>query len=204
MSNEFEEILQRARNGDEAAAREITEEYSPLVLIFVRHKIRKHRPLLQSRLDSTDFTQDVWADFFSRALREVDFKNQEHLLAFLHGMAEKKILEAQRRLLDTQKNDRRRECALPQKGSKGEPSDRQPTPAEAAADRDQVARLERRLAEMPDKYQSAVALARAGASHKRIAAVLDLNERTVARLFGNVRNAIAALHASRTSTVQTT
>src|SRR5262245_15044976 len=76
----FKHLIRQAQAGSEEAARTIIDRCGgPLLLIINRRLSKKLRPLF----DSTDFTQLVWMDFFTRAVRERSFENPRELGAFL-------------------------------------------------------------------------------------------------------------------------
>ena len=106
---EFDDLMQRLREGSDDAAWELVEHFGPKVLNVVRRKIYKQ---VRQKFDSADFVQAVWVSFFRNIdeLQEVDSPNV--LAARLSGMARHKVLTEVRKLLGTTKHDVRKETRL--------------------------------------------------------------------------------------------
>jgi RNA polymerase sigma factor (sigma-70 family) len=105
-TDEFQALLQRARDGSQEAARVLHDRYAG----HVRDAVRKYLDdRVRGLFDSSDVTQEAWAAFFHDALHEQSFDWPENFLAFLRRVAHNKCLDVNRRYLDTQKNDVRRQ-----------------------------------------------------------------------------------------------
>src|SRR5437763_11538948 len=105
----FQELLRQARAGSEEAARAIVERYGKPILMIVRRRLNRQ---LRRLYDSTDFTQMVWADFFTRAIKERTFQDPRELVAFLDRLASNKLIDAHRQHLEGPAHDLHRECSL--------------------------------------------------------------------------------------------
>lgn len=92
---QLQRLLNEARAGSQAAAQELYDKFAEPLLFVVRHRLS---PEARRLLDSSDLTQEVWKDFFAKALREKFFSTPQDLVAFLCGMAVKKVAMAERRL----------------------------------------------------------------------------------------------------------
>ena len=137
----FEELLQRVRRGDEAAASELLRRYeTPL-----RHVIRVR--LVSSRLrrlfDVNDICQSVMASFFVRAgLGQYQLHRPEDLLKLLATMARHKLADKARR----PSVDRHAERRVPLEELPDEAmACREGTPSQQAAVKDLVREARRRL-----------------------------------------------------------
>lgn len=103
----FRDLIQRVRNRDEDAARELTERYANVIRRVVRMHLRDAR--LRQVMDSMDVCQSVLASFFVRtALGQYELETPEHLINLLTTIARNKLTNqvnrhrAQRR--DVRKN----------------------------------------------------------------------------------------------------
>lgn len=106
-TDRFRELIQRVRDRDEDAARELTERYSNVIRRVVRMHLRDAR--LRQVMDSMDVCQSVLASFFVRtALGQYELETPEHLINLLSTIARNKLMtqanrhRAQRR--DIRKN----------------------------------------------------------------------------------------------------
>jgi RNA polymerase sigma factor (sigma-70 family) len=106
-TDRFRDLIQRVRNKDEDAARELTERYANVIRRVVRMHLRDAR--LRQVMDSMDVCQSVLASFFVRtALGQYELETPEHLINLLTTIARNKLMNqvnrhrAQRR--DVRKN----------------------------------------------------------------------------------------------------
>lgn len=102
-----DELIARARAGDQAAWEELFRTCYPKVIRVVRRKL--NRPL-RSLYDSTDFVSDVMKSLAAN-LDRLDFPSLGSLIAFLAQAAEQKVIDEYRRR-HTLKRDVTRERAL--------------------------------------------------------------------------------------------
>ncbi|HLJ93474.1 MAG TPA: sigma-70 family RNA polymerase sigma factor [Gemmataceae bacterium] len=141
----FQELLQRVRQGDEAAAVELLRRYeAPL-----RHII--HVRLVDARLrrlfDAEDICQSVLASFFVRAaLGQYELNRPEDLLKLLAVMARNKLADKARRPSVERHADRRVPLdELPDQAI----ASREGTPSQRVALQDLLSEARRRLS--PDE-----------------------------------------------------
>src|SRR5262245_43381196 len=107
--NEFQELMQRLREGSDGAARELINKYGPHIKKVIRQRLhRKLRP----KFDSVDFSQAVWASFFADQARLRSFDSPETLTKYLGAMARNKVVAAFRQRVQTEKYDVDRERPL--------------------------------------------------------------------------------------------
>jgi RNA polymerase sigma-70 factor (ECF subfamily) len=93
----FDDLIQRVRQGDPAAAESLVRRFEPQVRRVVRLRL-EHSPL-QRHLDSVDVCQSVLASFFVRAaLGQYDLDSPEALVRLLTAMARNKLADQARRL----------------------------------------------------------------------------------------------------------
>jgi RNA polymerase sigma-70 factor (ECF subfamily) len=102
-----DELIARARAGDQAAWEALFRTCYPKVIRVVRRKL--DRPL-RSLYDSTDFVSDVMKSLAANIDR-LDFPSMGSLIAFLAQAAEQKVIDEYRRR-HTLKRDITRERAL--------------------------------------------------------------------------------------------
>lgn len=168
-------LMKRVHEGDEDAALELVNTYSPPVLRAVRRRLDRNRRL-RVRLDSGDVLQDVWAAFLARTSHFERFQRASDLMGFLICLAIH-IVEDHRRRNMCAKRSILREEHLPEAGSSAE--ERLPvenrTPSRIAMAREALASL---FQGRPLSHQE-VLCRRAIAG---IAQSLRLHERTVYKI----------------------
>jgi RNA polymerase sigma factor (sigma-70 family) len=177
--NEFQELMQRLRQGSDGAARELLHRYGPHIKHVVRQRLhRKLRP----KFDSMDFTQAVWASFFSDQARLRSFDSPETLTKYLVALARNKVVEAVRQRVKTDKFNIARELPL----ERGRPGNEavlipamQPTPSQFVMAEEEWNRLSK--GQPPQKLQI-LNLLRQGYTHQEIAVKIGVNEKTIRRL----------------------
>jgi RNA polymerase sigma-70 factor (ECF subfamily) len=181
--DDFRRLMDRVRDGDAGAAREVEVLYGPAVLHAVRSRLSKQ---LRSKFDSLDFVQDVWLSFFANPPSGEQFSQPENLVAFLARMACNKVVDTTRqRLGGVQKYDVSRERSLDDSAAGGParvPAI-QPTPSEAVSRGEEWERL---LQSQPPVYRRMLILAREGKRPPEIAAELGLHPKMVRRVLVKV------------------
>jgi RNA polymerase sigma factor (sigma-70 family) len=183
----FAILIEQVRQGSEEAARELYERYGPLLVQVVRRQLSKQ---LRPKYDSQDFTQAVWASFFALPAQDCNFASPEALVAFLTRMARNKVTSAVRQRLITTKYNVNREQSL--NGSAAflladQPAPL-PRPSECVAAEDTWERL---LAAAPEPRRRILIMLRQGKSHREIAAVMGIDEKTIRRLLERLRTNLA-------------
>jgi RNA polymerase sigma factor (sigma-70 family) len=175
---EFSLLMARVRGGCPDAAREVVRRYGgPLRRVLRRRLHHRLRPLY----DSLDFSQDVWGSFF-RVSRACTFQGPDELIAYLSDMAYKKVADAYRHRLCTEKRNGCREEPLPlptEDGRGDEPAVSQPTPSQVAVANE---RWEDMLRGLPPEYQRMLELLREGYTHEEIAQNLGTYTKVIQRL----------------------
>ncbi len=92
---EFGQLLERVRSGDQDAAEQLVRDYEGLIRREVRLRIEDSR--LRRTLDSMDFVQSVMASFFVRnALGDYEFNEPRDLVRLLMTMTRNKVASAAR------------------------------------------------------------------------------------------------------------
>ena len=173
----FARLFALVQAGDNDAARQLCERYGPHLIRVVRRRLH---PRLRSKFDSTDFTQDVWASFFTNVADKYDLDNPEDLIRLLTAMARNKVLQALRARTRLQKRAIGREVSLDDKDGGGdELVVVQQTPSQVAMREEAWHEL---LARQPPVTRRILLLLRRGQSHETIAADLGISLRTVQRL----------------------
>ncbi|WP_088256775.1 RNA polymerase sigma factor [Fimbriiglobus ruber] len=96
-SDAFQQLIDRARRGDNDAATELVRRFEPLVRREVRTLLRRHRCLPLDRIfDSADICQSVMARLFDRALPGVELDGPAHLTNLLLVMTRNRFLQHSR------------------------------------------------------------------------------------------------------------
>jgi RNA polymerase sigma-70 factor (ECF subfamily) len=185
--NEFQELMQRLRQGSDGAARELLNRYGPHIKKVIRQRLhRKLRP----KFDSVDFSQAVWASFFADQARLRSFDSPETLTKFLGAMARNKVVEAFRQRVQTEKYDVDRERPL--QGPKGTDSVAIPATQPTASQFVMAEEEWDRLAQGQPAYKVQILnLLRQGFTHQEIAAKIGINEKTIRRLIRQLHPGLA-------------
>jgi RNA polymerase sigma-70 factor (ECF subfamily) len=91
----FQELMQRVRAGDAAAAEELVRRYEPVLRRMVRVRLVDAR--LRRSFNASDICQSVLASFFVRAaLGQYDLQKPDDLLKLLATMARNKVVDKAR------------------------------------------------------------------------------------------------------------
>jgi RNA polymerase sigma factor (sigma-70 family) len=187
---EFNELLRRARAGDNGAIRDFLSQFEEEVRTMVRSRLPRK---LRTQFDSTDFVQSVWQSFLVDPDSR-DFENVEHLRGFLFGMVRNKVREQHRRLTKTEKYDLAREERLyVRRGDREVPREvvsPDPSPSKAMQAADRMAQL---MAGRTPLEIEVLTLRRQGLTFVEIAARTGINERTVRRVIETVRSLMESL-----------
>ena len=107
-TRDCDELIARARAGDQAAWEELFRTCYPKVIRVVRRKL--DRSPMRSVYDSTDFVSDVMKSLAAN-INRLDFPSLGSLIAFLAQAAEQKVIDEYRRR-HTLKRDITRERPL--------------------------------------------------------------------------------------------
>ncbi|MEX0714918.1 MAG: sigma-70 family RNA polymerase sigma factor [Pirellulales bacterium] len=174
----FVELMERARNGSQEAAREIVEEYGEYVERAVRRMLNKK---MRRQFDSSDFTQAVWSSVFANLANLEGVDGPASLARYVLGTGKNKVIEEFRRLLQTGKYNVNRERSLDGSAEYEaiQLAGRDPSPSEVAATNEAVART---MSKLPLHYQEIFRLRQQGMTQAEIAARTGLHIRTVQRV----------------------
>lgn len=183
MSSKFAQLVTKARNGSEDAARELIEKYEGHVLRAVRCKMAK---AMRSKFDSEDFVQAVWQSVFCNRDARLTADTPEKFIKLLAVIARNKVLDEQRRRLDTLKHDLSRE-SLYEDGAAQVTS----TPSQIFI---ATETLEQLLANEPAHYQEVVRLRAQGCTQGEIAKRTGMAERTVRRVLARLSKGNVSLN----------
>lgn len=185
--DEFQRLLQQAAGRSAEAIQQLIECYTPHILRAVRRKL--HRAI-RSKFDSIDFTQAVWASFFTGMDQGVQFQRPEDLVGYLATMARHKVIEELRRHLETDKYDVHRERSLddPTSSEVENLADPGPSPSEVMACHETWSQLTEGF---PAHYRQVLELRRAGHTHAQIAEQVGIHRKTVCRIIHLCANGLA-------------
>jgi RNA polymerase sigma factor (sigma-70 family) len=178
----FLQLMDRVRAGSADAVRELIDTYGRHVLRVVRRRLNKR---LRPKFDSTDFTQSVWASFFTSGLERHSFERPEDLIAFLGAVAGNKVTdEIRQRLRYRQHNVGREQSLQGSAAREGEAlAGPGPTPSEEAMARECWDRMQQRATRPGRRI---LGLLRQGVTHEEIARKLRVDVKTVQRLVRNL------------------
>lgn len=170
---EFSTMLAEVREGSEAAVWDIIETYEPHIQRVVRRRMSK---ALRSKFDTADFVQMVWKSFFEHPRQIHEFAAPQQLMAFLVRMAMHKVDTENRRRLDLQKYNVKKEQSLDDDVRVERPGDR---PSQIAIAREHWDLMMQKL---PNHHREVVRLRLEGLTFSQIAERLGLSERTPRRV----------------------
>ena len=99
--NHFQELIQRVRAGDQAAAQELVTRYESKIRRVVRVKLDTR---LQRHFDSMDICQSVLASFFVRAaLGQYEIKTPEEVMAKIEAVTAEDVQELAQELFQPER-----------------------------------------------------------------------------------------------------
>lgn len=178
VENEFATLLQRLRDGSEAAANELVEKYGHHVLKIVRRRLNDD---LRAKFDSQDFTQTVWATFFKNREQIAAFDSPEGLIKFLVSVANNKVVHEVRRYLQAEIRNVNSEESLETAPLEDEDlhCPHQPTPSRQLSAKEQWEKMSR---DQPPHYVEMLNLRSDGCTYAEIARKVNVDERTVRRV----------------------
>jgi RNA polymerase sigma-70 factor (ECF subfamily) len=136
-------LLQRLRQGDQAAAAELVRRYEPQIRLEVRLRLRDRR--LRRLFDSMDICQSVLSSFLVRAATGAcELERPEELLNFLVAMTRNKLALAVRRQRAGRRDHRRLVEADPASVGNAAPGT---SPSDEVAGEELVREFRQRLSE---------------------------------------------------------
>jgi RNA polymerase sigma factor (sigma-70 family) len=169
-------VLERARAGEGAAAEWLVKAYWPLMRKVVRRRLP---PRLRDLWRESDVVQEVWADFFTKTLKERDFETKEELWLFLFGCVRNEVLELSRHYLDRKKRTLKRQLPLDHPDVPAEElAAREPGPEEQVMNQEQWEKLRQG---QPEREQRILELLRDGWTRREIAEALAVSDKTIQR-----------------------
>jgi RNA polymerase sigma-70 factor (ECF subfamily) len=173
-------LLDRLRDGDEAAAGQIVADYEPYLRLVVRRCLPDR---LRAKFDSLDVVQSVWVHVL-HALRGRDWQvaDRARLRALL-------VTVARRRLVSRYRHHRTAvEMEQPGDGLEGLPEPREPRPSEVAV-ADEL--WQQMLALCPPEHHELLRLRREGLLLHEIAARTGMHEGSVRRVLRHLARRLA-------------
>lgn len=177
-------LFERARSGDQDAWRELYEACYPKVLRVIRRRLNSR---VRSLYDSTDFVGDVWKSLAEKP-DQFDFPNVEALTAFLAIAAQRKVIDAHRRL-HAAKNDieRHRPLAAWSDLGDGAPAlqSPEPTPSQVAQATETAEFL---LSGLGDEDREVLALKRQDYGNQEVAERVGWSLRKVQRFLKDLND----------------
>lgn len=190
---ELQVLLDRVRQGDEDATRELLQLYEP----HVRRVVRLRLPhALRSKFDSMDFVQSVWGSFFAQLNRgEIDFESRGQLCNFLVSAAQAKVAGESRRRLGTGKFAVHKERRIDQDPEHPTPlTSPDPRPSQVAVANDL---LEHAMRGRPPIHQHVLRLRSQGYTFVEIAAQVGIDERSARRIVQVIEEQLGLNHAGQ-------
>jgi RNA polymerase sigma-70 factor (ECF subfamily) len=192
-----EDVLRRARAGDDAALGELLERYRDYLALLARLQINRR---LQGKADPADLVQDTFLEAH-RSFARFRGTTEGELVAWLRQILAANLVDLVRRFLGTRRRDVRLEREL---AKELEQSSRalemglvapHSSPSQQAARREQDVLLAEALARLPDAYREVLILHHLeGLSHPEVAArmgrTIDSVKNLWARALGKLRRSL--------------
>jgi RNA polymerase sigma factor (sigma-70 family) len=173
VREELENLLRVANSGDVGARQLLFDKYAHHFRKVVR---RRMQPELRALFDSDDFLQEARIALW-KEINDKLFATPVAFLAYMSGVARNIVAEFNRKYLELQKHDLRKQAPLPD-FSRGDmdPATPEPGPYETAASADEFSTL-------PGKHRAdfreAVMLVRAGYSLQEVADKMHVDTKTL-------------------------
>lgn len=180
---EFQELIAQIKAGSEDAVGVLMEHYADAINKVIRRRLNVR---MRSQYDTADFSQIVWASFFADLDRLSGCKSSSDLQSLLTTMARNKVVDEYRARLERQQRDLKRE----QRIERGDSATNIPiesgeaTPSYIVSMREQWDRL---LQALPERHRKMIVLRASGFTFKEIAEKVDMNERTIRRVFNSIQ-----------------
>jgi RNA polymerase sigma factor (sigma-70 family) len=179
VDQEFQSLLQRARNGDPEACNELYRRFrDPVERVVRRHLEVRLRPV-QTHYSWEDCLQSAWTEVFAGSLIQADFASPTKMVAFILEVTRHNLCKVLRRHLHTQKRN-------PGEQSDLDPDlpDPRPQPDQVAAERDELAAV---LRTFPPEWQQALLMLGLGHLQGDVAAYLGISVRQFQRRLASLR-----------------
>jgi RNA polymerase sigma-70 factor (ECF subfamily) len=178
----FDDLLERLRRGEDAAAEVLFRIYEPYLRKVARRQLPRQ---LRAKFDSRDVVQSVWAHFL-QGLRDASwqFVDSTHLRAFLATMTRNRLTDRIRHFHHALERER----SLADTDAARLPAAAQPRPSELVRADDLWERL---LALCPPEHHELLRLKRQGWPLAEIAARTGLHEGSVRRILRKLARQVA-------------
>lgn len=188
-SENFQELLQRVRNGDTDSAGELLQRHLPNLRAYVR---LKSGPALRERESHSDLVQSVCREFLQEA-SDLECADEPAFRAWLLRVAWHKIL-GRARHHRAQKRDRAREERAPEGGEESllAAYGNICTPSRDAVAREEVARVESAFDQLsPAQRDVILEVCMQGRRHREVAAEMGKSEEALRQLLSRARARLA-------------
>jgi RNA polymerase sigma-70 factor (ECF subfamily) len=184
-------LVERVKAGDAEAISDFVRRFEGEVRAMVRGRLPQ---VLRSQFDSMDFVQAIWESVLIKDGQDLNqFTNEQHVRAYLAGVARNKVYEEHRKRTRTKRyNLKREEPLYIRRGDREQPRELQspdPTPSQDAQVRDRFAQL---VAGRTPKEVEVIELRRQGLTFDEIAARTGIGERSVRRIIDSIRERMEA------------
>jgi RNA polymerase sigma factor (sigma-70 family) len=178
--DEFRDALEKVRQGSPGATEEFIRQFEPHIQRIARRYLDTR---MQSKFDSRDFVQMVWASFFRDPMEIRSFHHPDDLTRYLGKLVRNKVCDEHRRRLFTAKHDVTRERPLHASDDVADRVD--VTPSKVAIAREEWELL---LDGKPEQVKEIARQRLGGSSFVEIGRQLQINERTVRRAIERLLN----------------
>lgn len=191
MAEEFQGVLQKARQGDRAASEALLQRSLPEIRAFVR---LRSDWLIRRKESQSDLVQTVCRQVLEH-LPDYRGNNEASFKGWLFTMVRRKILDRQK-YYNAEKRDFAKEMPLPADTAASLMGCYATvcTPSRHAIAEEEVRRIVKSFEQLPEDYREVLSLAcLAGLPHRDVAAEMKRSEPSVRKLLSRARARLAIL-----------
>ena len=176
--DEFRKLMDNVRAGSQDAANELVDRFGPSIIRAVRRKLNDK---IRTQCDSIDFSQAVWGSFFRKSDSWPQFENPGHLIAYLGQMSSNKVVDENRKRLETTRFNVSNEQSIINNNVNEDYRNpgKNPTPSDWASANETLNNI---TANEPPNIREVVTMRADGRTYADIAEKLGCDEKTVRRI----------------------
>lgn len=182
QETKFAQLIEDLKNNEERAVEELVARYGPHIQRVVRRHLGRK---MRIRFDSQDFAQAVWATLLVKSTPFGHIQTEPQLIAFLTQIAFHKVIDQRRANTLAQRRTLYREVSFYSEDFRSnQPDVFAETPSQFLIADEQLQAIQR---ELPADLQWMIECRMQGMTFVRIAKEGGLHERTVRRIFEQLK-----------------
>lgn len=149
-----EDLVRRARGGDEAASRTLFDRHAASLRVRVR---RKMPASVRRKLAESDVIQEAYLAAF-RSLGEFEDRGEGSFAKWLGGIVEHKVKDETRRYVGTKRRSPARETRLTRADERPAAKTADPSPSAVAISREERATIRAAMSELSEDHRTVLRL----------------------------------------------